>query len=130
MNTRQIKSRRRALFRKQAGRCHYCFCVMVQNQGEVNSPTFDHVIPISQGGPNTVSNMVLACWECNTLRSSMPYEQFKAEVWAIKGERRITPGPDLTAASTERKLAYREMKEAERKRRREIAAACMPVAST
>lgn len=43
----------------QRWRCFYCGRPIWQ------SYTIDHVIPLSKGGPNKISNIVLACVRCN-----------------------------------------------------------------
>lgn len=60
------KNRTMQKVRKQ-GVCHYC--------GEFGD-TVDHIIPRSQGGTHNIENLVCACRDCNTLRSSMPYDKF------------------------------------------------------
>ena len=51
----------RARYRESHQRCHYC-------QTALNLSTFeiDHVVPLGRGGPNTTSNIVIACRACNT----------------------------------------------------------------
>lgn len=43
-------------------------------------PTLDHVIPVSAGGSNDISNLRLACGSCNNLRGSIPFDVFKSNV--------------------------------------------------
>lgn len=50
--------------------CHYC-----QKRLDTITATVDHYIPLVQGGENKVSNFVLACRRCNTLKGDkMPWE--------------------------------------------------------
>jgi len=42
--------------------CAYCSC-----RGEL---TWDHIVPTSQGGPDTVDNLVLACGSCNSSKGA------------------------------------------------------------
>lgn len=37
----------------------------------------DHKIPFSKGGTCHPDNIVLACYDCNYRRQTMPYEVFK-----------------------------------------------------
>ncbi|WP_241479573.1 HNH endonuclease, partial [Nocardiopsis lucentensis] len=49
--------------------CVYC--------GATNTPlNLDHVRPLSQGGSDRVSNLVLACVDCNERKSNHPVEEF------------------------------------------------------
>lgn len=45
-------------FEQQGGRCYYCGCIL-----EVYH--LDHVVPLSRGGSNDISNIVCACVSCN-----------------------------------------------------------------
>lgn len=38
--------------------------------------TLDHLEPRSQGGSNEGSNLVCACWECNTGRNDRPWRDY------------------------------------------------------
>jgi 5-methylcytosine-specific restriction endonuclease McrA len=35
----------------------------------VNLATIDHIIPIAEGGEDTIENCVAACWRCNNEKS-------------------------------------------------------------
>lgn len=50
------------------GRCFYC--------GEPAS-VMDHVLPKSLGGDDRDSNLVAACFECNSAKSGNPLEAFR-----------------------------------------------------
>lgn len=41
-------------------------------------PTVDHIETRKSGGSDDLSNLVLACYCCNTARNEKPYELFKA----------------------------------------------------
>jgi len=58
------------------GFCHYC--------GEwigIGYLTVDHVVPLSNGGSNTIDNIVPACSHCNFSKGSSSYP-----VYLIKGK--------------------------------------------
>lgn len=38
--------------------------------------TLDHVIPVSQGGPDVLENVVLSCWPCNHTKGARTPEQW------------------------------------------------------
>lgn len=40
-------------------------------------PTFEHLIPLSEGGLDHPSNMAIACHHCNKSRGSMDLETFR-----------------------------------------------------
>lgn len=46
-------------------RCHWCKRTWTKSR----RPTHDHVIPLSRGGSNNISNSVCACLECNTRKN-------------------------------------------------------------
>jgi hypothetical protein len=48
----------RSVIKAAQGRCAYC-------KRKVKKLTIDHITPIAQNGPNTVQNIVAACWPCN-----------------------------------------------------------------
>lgn len=72
---------RKALFKEQNGKCHYCGCQLVLEQWKENSITLDHVIPKCLGGTRDLWNVVGACLACNSLRGNMDYQEFK-RTWA------------------------------------------------
>lgn len=51
---------RHDMLKQQGGRCFYCDKPLTLNRS-----TFDHRIPVSKGGSNQVSNLVVACVPCN-----------------------------------------------------------------
>lgn len=52
--------------------CAYC--------GAVGILQWEHIIPVSKGGPNTIDNMVKACPECNQRKAGRdPFEWFGLE---------------------------------------------------
>lgn len=55
----------------QRGKCYYCGCKLTKYH-------VDHVIPLSRGGSNDPSNLVLACPSCNTSKGDrLPSEWIK-----------------------------------------------------
>jgi 5-methylcytosine-specific restriction endonuclease McrA len=55
------------LHRKYTG-CPYC--------GSNDSPTIDHIIPLSRGGTNWISNIQLCCTTCNTSKGNKTHEEY------------------------------------------------------
>lgn len=63
---RVIFSRRNVFYRDNYS-CQYC--------GSKEEPTFDHVVPSSQGGKTVWENVVLACFPCNQKKGARTPEQ-------------------------------------------------------
>jgi len=69
-----------ALFRRDSGVCYLCGkpCDWNDKQENIvgpNYPSIDHVVPVSQGGLHSWSNVKLAHFACNAIKSdSMDYE--------------------------------------------------------
>ena len=69
---RHVKFSRQNIFTRDRHTCQYC--------GETFKPehlTFDHVIPVSQGGETTFHNIVTACRKCNYKKANKTPEQAK-----------------------------------------------------
>lgn len=62
---------REAVFVRDGYRCTYCGCV--------NGPfDIDHVHPRSRGGPNSASNLVVACYACNRSKGAKSLDEWMA----------------------------------------------------
>lgn len=55
------------------GRCAYCGQV-------VASPTRDHLVPLSRGGTDSLSNLVPACKPCNSRKGTKTVEEFLGHI--------------------------------------------------
>lgn len=62
------KRRLRRLCEAQNHRCCYCGIEMVWVMDHRHSPTIEHVVPLSKGGPRSWANEVAACYRCNAGR--------------------------------------------------------------
>ncbi len=60
-------------------RCAYCGCEL-----NPNTVTEDHVIPLSRGGSNDISNIVPACKFCNSSKGNKTAEEFTGR-WPVPG---------------------------------------------
>jgi len=60
-------------YNRQRGHCYYC-----RKNVALNEYHLDHVIPLSRGGSNDISNIVVSCAACNlSKRDKLPHEFFK-----------------------------------------------------
>jgi 5-methylcytosine-specific restriction endonuclease McrA len=55
------------------GHCHYCGKKVTHDK-----MTIDHVIPKSKGGKTEEKNCVPSCYDCNQLKRTSNYGDFKA----------------------------------------------------
>jgi len=62
---------RRALLRREGGRCYYCFGPLSER-----TLTIDHVVPVCAGGRDAVENLVACCFPCNLAKGGGPAEEF------------------------------------------------------
>lgn len=68
--------------------CYYCRMPMTKpvsgTEGNVSplgtEATLDHYRPLSRGGTNDPSNLVLACRHCNDLKGSLTAEEFESSI--------------------------------------------------
>lgn len=79
--TRVRAAKRQRLWVAQDGKCHYCDSeTILPRQGAKYSgsklATLDHIITQTEGGTDSLRNMVVACSDCNNKRGNLPYEYF------------------------------------------------------
>ncbi len=68
---RSISSKRRREMKRQKLEDQNHMCRYCGNDMGYNQATFDHKIPVSHGGKNVMSNLVLCCRECNVQKSNL-----------------------------------------------------------
>lgn len=70
-------------FMRMAGRFRWCCAYCGIKPGRLDP---DHVIPLSQGGPNVLTNLLPSCAACNTDKQALSLDE-----WALSRERRGLP---------------------------------------
>ena len=68
-------AKRKKVYDKCGGHCAYCGCKLAYEDMQV-----DHKKPISQGGSDTIKNMLSACRSCNHRKGSSSLESFREQV--------------------------------------------------
>ena len=62
---------RRAIFRREGGRCFYCLRRLGPRMASM-----DHVVPLAEGGDHSYRNVVACCFHCNTSKLAQPAREF------------------------------------------------------
>lgn len=65
---RKRLAKRHSLYEAQGGKCHWCGVEMLFEKRHCNAAlyaTFEHLVPVSQGGRDTDENVVLVHRVCN-----------------------------------------------------------------
>ena len=71
----QVKLNRRNLFARDRNRCQYCGHFYPSSELSI-----DHVMPRSQGGPDTWENLVCSCVRCNARKGGRTPEQARMKL--------------------------------------------------
>lgn len=59
---------KKELVERDGLRCHYCDVLMTYKEAQV-----DHILAKARGGSDAPINLVLACYRCNNLKSTLCY---------------------------------------------------------
>ncbi|MCC5823547.1 MAG: HNH endonuclease [Phycisphaerales bacterium] len=70
-----VKLNRRNLFARDRNRCQYCGNLFPSSELSI-----DHVLPRSQGGPDTWENLVCACVRCNSRKGGRTPDQARMKL--------------------------------------------------
>lgn len=60
------------ILKRDGFRCRYCGTTAVAEPLVV-----DHVVPVAEGGTDEPSNLVCACWSCNSGKSAVPLDDLR-----------------------------------------------------
>ncbi|MBL1217300.1 MAG: HNH endonuclease [Planctomycetes bacterium] len=85
----QVKLNRRNIFARDRNRCQYCGKVFPSSE-----LSLDHVVPRSQGGRETWTNLVCACTRCNARKGGRTPQQ--AAIALIREPYKPRRNPALT----------------------------------
>jgi len=80
MNAKRKNRKKWELIRRSGsrwGKCHYCGA-----QCAFSELTLDHIVPVADGGSNSLDNLVLACRPCNVRKGKKSKDEF------LKGAKR------------------------------------------
>lgn len=69
-----IRENRRKIYERDAYKCQYCGKQLTRF-----TATLDHVTPVSQGGENSLSNLITACRECNSKKNAKLLSDYMAD---------------------------------------------------
>lgn len=75
MRRKLTKAERREVYDKMNGHCTYCGSELT-----MENMTADHIVPLANGGGDTIDNMMPACRSCNHYKSTMTLERFRDAV--------------------------------------------------
>lgn len=69
---------RKMIYDKYHGRCQLC-----GKKLQLSTMTLDHIVPISMGGRDDISNLWIACKSCNFAKADCMPEKFLDRIWEI-----------------------------------------------
>ncbi len=71
INPQSIKEYIALVRSKKSVRCYYC-----QNYFSGKKIHFDHLIPLSKGGPHSIENLCVSCPHCNQTKINKPIQEW------------------------------------------------------
>lgn len=81
LSTAMVSRRRREIFTKSAGKCHYCADPLTLD-GKWH---IEHMMPRAMGGSDDTINLVAACVTCNLRKADRSAIEFVSEVASTDG---------------------------------------------
>ena len=79
-----VKFTKKSVFQRDQHRCQYCGLVGKEI-------TIDHIVPKSQGGPTTWTNVVTACKTCNNKKGDRSLQDTKMKLMKVPREPKFLP---------------------------------------
>ena len=77
MGSKDARRRSKTLKAIDGDVCHYCGEELTDS-----TRSFDHVVPLAEGGRHALANLVLSCIDCNGRRGMKNYTKFsKGKIW-------------------------------------------------
>ena len=67
--------KRKVVIKRDGNNCIYCFKLLTVDlpKNHPDRVTLDHIVPQSEGGSDLITNLTIACGECNSKRGSMNF---------------------------------------------------------
>lgn len=65
---RRFSAAEKVAFDAHGWRCHYC--------GSNHALVADHKVPRAHGGTDEATNLIPACWACNSAKGKKSYDEF------------------------------------------------------
>lgn len=73
--------------------CHYCGDKLLLHPPHPykKSPSVDHRIPLTSGGTNDLSNLVLCCHQCNIIKGTLDDKVFYRLLKVLESDKELRP---------------------------------------
>lgn len=75
-NRVRFQLKKKELTAKSEAWWDFAFCYYCSKKVSTKSIHFDHIIPLSKGGPHSVDNLCVSCAECNMQKHDNPIEKW------------------------------------------------------
>lgn len=98
-----VKFSRVNIFARDGYKCQYC-----GNKKPVGKLTYDHVVPRSQGGKTTWTNIVTCCGDCNLRKGGRTPEQAKMKLLSTPVQPKWIPAITLAISTQSIPDAWRD----------------------